>query len=207
VGERARGGSASRLTAGLAVAAGSYLLVRSGWARQLDATAARIVARPLGDRADRAIAGATDLGSVYGLAGTALALTVAGQRDAAVDVAAGGLIAWSAAQAVKPLLRRERPYELATAERLVAIPAGSSWPSGHVAVVSAMAASLSRRSGRPTAAALWTGVAVVGVTRLYVGVHHLTDLIGGVGVGILAAGAWSGARSAVRTRTAAGSVR
>jgi membrane-associated phospholipid phosphatase len=45
------------------------------------------------------------------------------------------------------------------------------------------------------------------VTRLYVGVHHLTDLIGGVGVGILAAGAWSGARSAVRTRTAAGSGR
>jgi membrane-associated phospholipid phosphatase len=198
---------AGRLLLGTAIALGSYTLVRSGAGRAIDERAQQLVARPLGAAADRVIAAATDLGSVYGVAGVAAALAATGRRDAALDVAAAGAIAWSAAQAAKPLLQRQRPYELVSAPRLVAVPAGSSWPSGHAAVVSAMAAVLSRRTSTSAARGLWAGVAAIGVSRLYVGVHHLTDVTAGVGVGLVSAGVWSGVRAAVRRSTGAGSAR
>jgi undecaprenyl-diphosphatase len=91
------------------------------------------------------------------------------------------------AQAAKPLANRPRPYQAALAERLVAEPAGSSWPSGHSAVITAMGVSLApgmRPVARLAVAAVATGV---GCSRLYVGVHHPTDVLAGAGIGLLCA--------------------
>jgi undecaprenyl-diphosphatase len=87
----------------------------------------------------------------------------------------------------KPLLPRERPYQADGAERLVVEPSGSSWPSGHAAVAAALAATLGEGRG-PLERALLTGTAwAVGVSRVYVGVHHPTDVIAGHGLGALSA--------------------
>lgn len=167
----------------------SWVAVRTGVGDPVDRRARDLLARPLGPRADVAIGAATDLGSVYGLAGIAGALALAGRRRAAVDVAVAGLAAWSAAQALKPALDRPRPYQLDAAERLVAVPAGSSWPSGHSAVAAATATALldqlppQRRSAARVVATAYVGT--VGVSRLYVGVHHLTDVVAGVAIGHL----------------------
>ena len=111
---------------------------------------------------------------------------------------------WIVAQSLKPTLDRPRPYQVDAAERLVAVPAGSSWPSGHSAVAAATATSLSRHLG-PVSRVLSPGfVGTVAVSRLYVGVHHLTDVLAGVAVGHLCARAVRGARRAVwgpRSRT------
>ncbi len=192
-----RGARSGTLRAWLAVAAvaGSYLAVRSGVADGLDHRTTELTSRPLGPLADRVVAAGTDLGSLYGLTGVSGVLAVTGQRRRAVDVAASGLMAWSASQAAKPALDRVRPYEADTAARLVAPPAGSSWPSGHVAVAAAMATTLRpwlTPSGRGVAGA---ATAAIAASRLYVGVHHLTDLVAGWGVGVLAARAWRTARS------------
>jgi undecaprenyl-diphosphatase len=94
------------------------------------------------------------------------------------------------AQAAKPLLDRPRPYESDGALRLVAIPAGSSWPSGHAAVASAMAVALSE-DARPPAAALFGGMsAFVAASRIHVGVHHPSDVLAGWGLGVLTGNAW-----------------
>jgi membrane-associated phospholipid phosphatase len=167
--------------------AGSYLAVRGGAFERVDELARRGIARGASPRVDRLISIATDLGSVYGLAGVSAALGASGRPRLAGQVATAGLTAWTVAQAAKPLLPRARPYELGTASRLVAPPAGSSWPSGHAAVAAAMTATVLPqlpRGGRVGAVLL---AGAVGVSRLRVGVHHLTDVIAGFGVGALSA--------------------
>jgi membrane-associated phospholipid phosphatase len=169
---------------------GSYLVVRSGRFEGLEARIGTALRRPRGRRFDRVIGATTDLGSVYGAAGIAAGLVGSGRRRAGRDVLAVAALAWTGAQATKPLLGRGRPYELADAARLVAVPAGSSWPSGHAAVAGGVAATL--WSSLPPAARLATGVGVahVGLSRCYVGVHHVSDVVAGVGVGVAAAALW-----------------
>jgi membrane-associated phospholipid phosphatase len=184
-----------RALAAAGIVALSYAAVRTGRSERLDRKAAKALAYPLGHRVDVLVAAGTDLGSVYGIAGLGSVLAVTGRRRAAGDVVAVGAIAWTAAQAAKPLVGRERPYLVEGADRLVAVPAGSSWPSGHVAVAAAMATTLADGHLSPTAGRV-ARLAAVGVaaSRSYVGVHHLTDLIAGWGVGLLSASGWGGFR-------------
>lgn len=175
------------VVAGIATTAlvGSYLAVRSGRSERFDRMLAGGGVSPLGGPADRAIAVGTDLGSVYGLGGMVAVLALAGRRRAAGEVALAGSSAWVVAQALKPLLPRSRPYEQADAERLVAVPAGSSWPSGHAAVIAAGAGVLAPRLPRLARAGLSAVAGTVGWSRLYVGVHHPSDVVAGLGLGTL----------------------
>lgn len=173
--------------AALAAVAGSYLAVRSGHSDALDRPIGRCLAGAAPRRGDRIVAVATDLGSSFGLAGVSTVLAVTGRRRAAREVGLAGSLAWALAQGIKPALGRARPYELGTAARLVSPPAGSSWPSGHAAVAAAMAASLASVGGRPLAPLAAVGAVAVGASRVAVGVHHASDVVAGLGVGVLAA--------------------
>ena len=161
--------------------------VRDGDARTLDdAVRARIVAQRTPQR-DAVLRVATDLGSLYGVGVVAGAVAAAGDARLARRVASAGAIAWAAAQAAKPFLPRERPYQADGAERIVVEPAGTSWPSGHSAVAAAMASTLGAGRGVLTRALL-AGLALgVGGSRVYVGVHHPTDVVAGLGIGALSA--------------------
>ena len=148
----------------------------------------------MGDVADRIISAGTDLGSVYAIAGATTLLTVTGRRHAAADVAGAGAIAWIAAQGLKPLLERPRPYQADSVVRLVVEPSGASWPSGHVAVAAGLAGALSPRlpaAGKVGASFM---TALVAHSRVYVGVHYLSDVVAGVGVGVLSAEGWRSVR-------------
>ena len=101
--------------------------------------------------------------------------------------AGGGGGAWLTAKVAKHLVGRGRP---ATHLREVAVRAGGTnngrgYVSGHAAVATALAATLSPRlpaRGRVAAAAL---VAVVGFARIQNGSHLPLDVIGGAGLGLL----------------------
>lgn len=195
-------GRSLRGLVGAGLVAGSYLAVRDGRLAALDAAVGAALTSPRPRRYDPVVAVATDLGSSFGLAGVAGVLGVTGRRRAAVQVAVAGGLAWGMAQGVKPALGRARPYELGTALRLVSTPAGSSWPSGHAAVAAAMAAGL-LEADAPRAAAVMAGLAGgVGASRVAVGVHHASDVVAGIGVGLLAATLSGGvlARLAARRR-------
>ena len=129
----------------------------------------------------------TDVGSLYGVAIVAGAFAVAGRPRGAVRVAAAGATAWTVAQAAKPLLPRERPYEADGAERLVVEPAGTSWPSGHAAVAAALAVTLGTGRTSMVRRALDATALAVGVSRVYAGVHHPSDVVAGLGLGTLSA--------------------
>lgn len=181
--------AASVAALGIAALGASYLAVRAGIGDRLDDGVRARLRAGRSPAADRAVGIATDLGSVYGLAGVSGALAAAGHRRLAGEVLTAGGLAWVGAQAAKPLLHRPRPYEGGQATRLVAPPAGTSWPSGHAAVAGAMAASVVPELPRRVRPVVIGVAGAVGVSRLHVGVHHFTDLIAGFGVGLVSSAA------------------
>lgn len=88
---------------------------------------------------------------------------------------------------LKPLINRPRPYELRTIEGLDTslLPGDASFPSGHTTVSFSGAFALfwqNKKAGVP-ALALAT---LIAFSRLYFYLHHPTDILGGILVGLVA---------------------
>jgi membrane-associated phospholipid phosphatase len=161
--------------------------VRGGHAAALDREVRHRVEGLRTPERDAFVRIATDLGSLYGVGVVSGVLGVIGRPRLAIRVGTAGAVAWTLAQAAKPLLPRDRPYQTDGAERLVVEPAGSSWPSGHAAVAAAMAVTIGEGRGPLTRGLLGAVAATVGASRVYVGVHHASDVIAGLGIGALSA--------------------
>lgn len=187
---------------GAALMAGSLVTLSSGRLQRLDVRVGDVVRRTRSAGLDRAVAAATDLGSLYGVAGVSAALAAAGHRRRAADVATVGAAAWTIAQGAKTRVRRARPYEAEGVARLIHPPAGSSYPSGHAAVA---AATMSAVAGAaPVRVRVVAGLLTVFVasSRVYVGVHYPSDVAGGVGIGLLLTAAWRVVRRWLGSRAA-----
>lgn len=96
---------------------------------------------------------------------------------------------------LKPLIRRPRPY--LTIQGLVClVPPESSagFPSGHAASGFACAYLLTRSYGKIGALA-YIPATLIALSRVYVGVHYLTDVLAGMALGTLVgAGVWAAER-------------
>ena len=180
----------SGIAVALTTIAASASVLWSKRAHDLDREVSRHLAAPRGHRTDIVAGAITDIGSVFGVTGAAATLAASGRREAALEVFGAGMTAWTLAQGLKPLARRPRPYTAEGVHRLVAEPAGLSWPSGHPAVAAAVATALSSHlppAGRAVGAALSTAVAY---SRVYVGVHYVGDVLAGLGLGVLSGVVW-----------------
>lgn len=82
---------------------------------------------------------------------------------------------------VKSLFRRGRPGAVTDHPHQLRTPQTSSFPSGHASAGACAATLLSRDLG--VAPLWWTLAAAVAWSRVHVGVHHGSDLIGGIVVG------------------------
>ena len=163
----------------------SAAAVRDGRAGPVDAAVGRALRSLRTPARDAFVRVATDLGSLHGVGVVTGTLLAAGAHARAGRVARAGLLAWTVAQAAKRTLPRGRPYEVDGVERLVIEPAGSSWPSGHAAVAAAMADVLAEGQGRLVRRTLGKLALGVALSRVYVGVHHPTDVVAGAGIGVL----------------------
>ncbi len=86
---------------------------------------------------------------------------------------------------LKSLFKRERPVPDFARPHHLRIPLTTSFPSGHASAAFCAATLLSE--GRPAASrAAWYGLAgLVASSRVHVKIHHASDVLGGVAVGLV----------------------
>ncbi|WP_346233947.1 phosphatase PAP2 family protein [Parafrigoribacterium mesophilum] len=157
------------------------------WVRQVDAAAGRrINARVVHPRIDagyRALSHAANRGTLWTVIAALLALS--GRRRAA----ARGLVSLTAASIVANLIGKrvfggDRPLlkDIPIGRRLRRSPTSGSFPSGHSASAAAFTAGVALES--PGAgASIAPLAAAVAYSRLHVGAHWLSDVLGGAGLG------------------------
>ncbi|HEY3613251.1 MAG TPA: phosphatase PAP2 family protein [Gaiellales bacterium] len=84
--------------------------------------------------------------------------------------------------AVKRLVRRERPRSRGGRAPLIRAPASPSFPSSHAAMAASGAVALSAYA--PVAAPLFATLAILmAASRVYLAVHHVSDVVAGLAVG------------------------
>lgn len=96
------------------------------------------------------------------------------------------ILSWGSSKVVKIIVHRPRPDSALLAHPL-AIEHSSSFPSGHVCFAAALGLAIlimmrdSRRRAKVTATIIVSAaVVVVALSRIYVGVHYPTDVIGAI---------------------------
>lgn len=155
-----------------------------------DEKARSLIASRRSETLDRALPLLTDLGSMYAATGVAAALWLGGRRRLARDALGASALAWGLAQVAKTLFRRPRPYEAGEVDLLIRPPAGESYPSGHPAVAGALVGVVAPAL-RPAGRGLLERIPrLVGFSRVYVGAHYPSDVMGGLLIGRAVADLW-----------------
>jgi undecaprenyl-diphosphatase len=124
----------------------------------------------------------------------ALGFMVAGRRLGALAVALSACLGLTVSESVKHIVKRERPPDVVNP--VIEKPPSWSFPSGHALCAMAVygAIGLTLAQLMPTRAARRLVIAlgflmgfVIGLTRLYLGVHFLFDVVGGWIAGVACA--------------------
>jgi undecaprenyl-diphosphatase len=124
---------------------------------------------------------------------------IAGTLVLAVAVAVAAFAADSASFGVKDLFQRARPFEAHPQIHPLYAVHSSSFPAGHAATAFAGAAVLAYVVPR-LAPLLFVIAALIGFSRVYVGVHYPTDVLGGAAIGLAVGAAVVLALRAARNR-------
>jgi undecaprenyl-diphosphatase len=120
-------------------------------------------------------------------------------RHTCVAAGLSFLIGLGLNQIILLFVHRIRPYDAGVSHLIISRSGDWSFPSDHATATFAIAASFLLHGVRRRGLALLVGAMVVCVSRVYIGTHYVTDVLGGAATGILAAAAvrglyWEGTR-------------
>lgn len=125
------------------------------------------------------------LGTLGAAPASAGAAWLAGDRELAARLLAGGTATWALSKLVKRIVRRPRPAILLPGTRRRGPDAaGLGYLSGHAGVAVALGAAALPRLGPAARVLTLTALPAVGLTRVYVGAHLPLDIAGGVALGL-----------------------
>ncbi|WP_178119525.1 phosphatase PAP2 family protein [Pseudomonas sp. SCB32] len=97
------------------------------------------------------------------------------------------LLALAINQLILLFFQRVRPYDAGITHLLIAPSSDPSFPSDHATAAIAIVASLLIQGRRKLGAVLLAVALLVSISRVYLGTHYVSDLIGGALSGIVAA--------------------
>jgi membrane-associated phospholipid phosphatase len=140
---------------------------------------------------DRLIWVATQIGNVGFAALLVVTAYVLGDQRFAIDLVLGSLTLWLLVTIIKALTDRARPFNLLRETRVIGWrKAGLSFPSGHTTqTFFMMTLAISHfQLSLVVALGLYAIAALVGFTRVYLGVHYPRDVIAGAILGLI----WGG---------------
>lgn len=136
--------------------------------------------------ADRVFYGASELGDfslLWLILGAAKGLRSERHWDAAVRLAGGVAVEFVLVNAViKSIFRRRRPPWEVERPLRVRKPRSSSFPSGHA--TSAFASATLLAENDPLGPVYYAAAALVASSRVYVRLHHASDVAVGIAVGL-----------------------
>jgi undecaprenyl-diphosphatase len=104
-------------------------------------------------------------------------------RKRALYAIFSALLAMGMNQVISHIWFRDRPYVHNPVNRLLQGSQDASFPSDHAAGAFSIAGSLFGRTAGGTA--LMVFAAMVAVSRIYVGLHYPSDIIGGMAIGLI----------------------
>jgi undecaprenyl-diphosphatase len=150
----------------------------------VDAWMDRHRGNPAADRLFYVASALGDHGLIWHVAGLARAAVPGADAADAVRLSVSlGVESAMVNLGVKSLFRRGRPVHEGDRPHELRKPLTSSFPSGHASAAFLAAVMLSE--GRPLEAPLWFGLAgVVSASRVYVKVHHASDVVAGAVIGL-----------------------
>lgn len=187
-----------RILSGLAAIGAAFAVAgvssRGSWRRR-DHRLHRAINTARGPVADAVFRTITEWGSLWAAAAASAVLARTGRRREAASALGAASAMWAVGQGLKKFLARPRPYRALERTRLmIAEPSGTSWPSSHPAVLLSLVTVAGRelQGGAGERAGLAALAGLVGVSRIYLGVHYPSDVIGGLLLGRGVADLWSG---------------
>jgi undecaprenyl-diphosphatase len=126
------------------------------------------------------------LGTLGAAPAAASAAWLAGDRELAGRLLAGGTSTWALSKVFKQMVRRPRPATLLPETHVRGREAaGLGYLSGHAGVAVALAAAAFPHLGKAGRALALSAAPVVGLTRIYVGAHLPLDVAGGAALGFI----------------------
>ena len=108
-------------------------------------------------------------------------------RHVAICAGLSFLLGLAINQGILVFVHRLRPYDLGLSNLLIDRSADWSFPSDHATASMSIAAAFVIRKLPRRAAALFAMAILIGISRVYVGTHFATDVLGGAATGIVAA--------------------
>ncbi len=135
---------------------------------------------------DRAMQMITEFGNGIVTMGIALALFFFVNHQLSYEFIFGTLVLWLIVELIKVLVRRSRPFTKLSGVRVVGSRArGKSFPSGHTSQAFYMATIFVQyfQVHSATLVLFYTAALLVGITRMYLGMHYPRDVLAGAILG------------------------